>query len=49
MEGASELALGKGYIVKTDVDIVRHPDRYADEAGAAMWHRVMAMLAARGW
>lgn len=49
MEHASELVLGKGFIVKTDVDIVRHPDRYADEAGIEMWDRVMAILEARGW
>jgi hypothetical protein len=49
MEYASELVLGKGFIVKTDVDIVRHPDRYADEAGIEMWERVMAILEARGW
>jgi DNA polymerase-1 len=49
MEHASELVLGEGYIVKTDVDIVRHPDRYADEAGVEMWDRVMARLEARGW
>lgn len=49
MEYASELVLGKGFIVKTDVDIVRHPDRYADEAGIEMWDRVLAILEARGW
>jgi len=49
MERASELVLGAGYIVKTDVDVVRHPDRYADEAGVAMWHRVTSILASRGW
>ena len=48
MERASELVLGAGRIVKTDVDVVRHPDRYADEAGVEMWDRVMARLNARG-
>jgi hypothetical protein len=48
MERASELVLGAGRIVRTDVDVVQHPDRYADEAGVEMWDRVMARLAARG-
>jgi hypothetical protein len=48
MERASELVLGAGRIVRTDVDVVRHPERYADEAGVEMWDRVMARLAARG-
>lgn len=49
MERASELVLGKGFVIKTDVEIVRYPDRYADEAGVEMWDRVMAILEARGW
>jgi DNA polymerase-1 len=49
MERASELVLGKGYIVKTDVDLVTWPNRYADEAGVEMWDRVLARLDARGW
>jgi DNA polymerase-1 len=49
MEHASELVLGKGYTVKTDVYIVRYPDRYIDENGAAMWNHVMAILKMRGW
>jgi len=28
--------------------VVRHPERYADEAGVEMWDRVMARLAAQG-
>lgn len=49
MERASEMVLGNGYIVKTEVEVVRHPQRYADEAGVEMWSRVMAMLVERGW
>jgi hypothetical protein len=49
MERASELVLGKGYIVKTDVDLVTWPNRYADEAGVEMWDRVLARLDVRGW
>lgn len=48
MERASELVLGAGRIARTDVDVVRHPERYADEAGVEMWDRVMARLAAQG-
>jgi len=48
MERAGELVLGAGRIVKTDADVVRHPDRYTDDAGAEMWNRVMARLDARG-
>ncbi|TFH72491.1 DNA polymerase I [Gammaproteobacteria bacterium LSUCC0112] len=48
MERASELVLGAGRIVRTDVDVVHYPDRYADEAGVGMWDRVMAHLDARG-
>jgi hypothetical protein len=48
MEHASELVLGAGRIVKTDVDVVRYPERYADEAGVQMWDRVMARLNERG-
>jgi len=48
MERASELVLGKGRIVRTDVDVVRHPERYADDSGVEMWDRVIARLNARG-
>jgi hypothetical protein len=48
MHKASELVLGPGRVVRTEVEIVRHPDRYADEAGVEMWHRVMALLDSRG-
>jgi DNA polymerase-1 len=47
MERASERVLGAGRIVRTDADVVYSPDRYVDEAGAAMWDRVMKQLDAK--
>lgn len=44
MDHASELVLGQGRIVRTDVEIVRYPDRYADESGIDLWNRVMRLL-----
>lgn len=44
MAKASELVLGTGKIVRTDVEIVRFPDRYMDEAGGDLWQRVMRLL-----
>jgi hypothetical protein len=49
MEQASEMVLGKGRIVKTDVELVTYPDRYADEGGVEMWDKTKALLEARGW
>ena len=49
MERASEMVLGKGRIVRVDVDIVRYPNRYADEAGVDFWNRVMRLLDAEGF
>jgi DNA polymerase-1 len=34
-----------GFEIRTDVHIVRYPDRYMDERGAVMWDRVMKLLA----
>ena len=33
-----------GIDVRTDVKIVRSPDRYMDERGAPMWNQVMGLL-----
>ena len=44
MERASELVLGKGKKTRTDAQIVRSPDRYADKGGIVMWQKVMAQL-----
>ena len=49
METASELVLGEGRVVKTDVEIVRYPDRYVDEAAGDLWDRVMRHLDTHGW
>jgi DNA polymerase I len=43
MAQASDLVLD-GFILRTDTKIVRFPDRYSDERGAAMWGRVMRLL-----
>src|ERR1035437_5208566 len=38
---ASEIVLGAGNRLKTDVDIARYPDRYIDEKGAETWNLIM--------
>jgi hypothetical protein len=43
MNKASDLVLD-GFILRTDIKIVRYPDRYSDDRGAAMWGRVMRLL-----
>jgi hypothetical protein len=44
MEAASGIVLaGKG-TVKTDVEIVRYPDRYSDKRGVDTWDRIMRLL-----
>jgi hypothetical protein len=43
MEDASRQVLG-GFTVRTDAEIIRAPDRYADPRGAVMWSRVMDLL-----
>lgn len=48
MGEASEIVLGAGYRVRTDVDRVFYPDRYEDERGTEMWAKVMAILNAKG-
>jgi DNA polymerase-1 len=42
---ASRMVL-KTLSCRVDVDIVRYPDRYQDEAGGEMWGRVMGILGA---
>lgn len=44
MVDASELVLGQGRVCRVDVEIIRHPDRYTDESGVAMWDQVMEIL-----
>lgn len=43
MAEASRAVLS-GFEVRTDVNIVRYPDRYMDERGTVMWDRVMKLL-----
>jgi hypothetical protein len=43
---ASESVL-PGFPLKTDVKVVRHPDRYTDPRGAAMWDTVTSILDCR--
>ena len=43
MVEASRIVLG-GFELGTDAKIVRHPDRYMDERGIAMWGRVMKLI-----
>jgi hypothetical protein len=43
MREASRIVLA-GFELGTDAKIVRHPDRYMDERGAAMWDRVMKLI-----
>jgi len=35
-----------GLGVDTDVEVIRWPDRYADDRGRVMWERVMELLTA---
>jgi len=43
MAEASRVVLG-GFELGTDAYVVRYPDRYMDERGAAMWDRVMSLI-----
>jgi hypothetical protein len=36
-----------GFELRTDVHVVRYPDRYQDPRGTLMWDRVMRLIAAR--
>lgn len=43
MVDASKIVLG-GFSLRSDVKLVRHPERYMDERGAEMWDSVMTLL-----
>jgi hypothetical protein len=45
MARASEAVLG-GFRLRSDVEIIRYPDRFQDERGVEFWGRVMAILEA---
>ena len=44
MAEAAAAVLGPAVWIKTDVDIVRYPDRYSDPRGQVMWNRVTDLL-----
>jgi DNA polymerase-1 len=44
MRRASRVVLG-GHELRTDAKIVRHPDRYTDRRGDAVWTNVLRLLA----
>ena len=46
MAEASRIVLD-GFELRTDVSIVRFPDRYSDSRGVVMWDRVMKLIAQR--
>jgi DNA polymerase-1 len=46
MGDASELVLGPGKRCRSDIKIVRYPDRFEDERGVVMFENVMALLEA---
>jgi DNA polymerase I-like protein with 3'-5' exonuclease and polymerase domains len=43
MSDASEVVLG-GFSLRSDVEIVRYPERYVDNRGEAMWRTVTSIL-----
>jgi hypothetical protein len=43
MAAASEAVLG-GFRLRSDAEIIRHPDRFQDERGVDFWARIMAIL-----
>ena len=45
MSEASKIILN-GFEVRTDVDVVKYPDRYMDPRGLDMWDKVMGLLEA---
>ena len=44
MRRASRIVLKIGEL-RTDAKIIRHPNRYSDPRGAAIWDRVLELLA----
>jgi DNA polymerase-1 len=43
MAEASRVVLG-GFELRTDVSVVRYPDRYMDDRGLTMWNTVTGLL-----
>jgi DNA polymerase-1 len=46
MAEASRAVLN-GFEIRTDVKVIRHPERYIDPRGAVMWDRVTKLIAKR--
>lgn len=46
MDEASQVVLGDGYVLKSDVEAVHWPGRYMPEDGAKMWQRIEAAVEA---
>lgn len=44
MENASEIVLGSGNRLKTDVDLICYPNRFIDEKGAETWGEICKVL-----
>jgi hypothetical protein len=44
MAEASRIVLG-GFELRTDVNVVRYPERYMDPRGVVMWDRVVDLIA----
>jgi DNA polymerase I len=44
MEDASEIVLGIGNRLQTDVDVIRYPDRFIDEKGLETWGKIQLIL-----
>ena len=45
MRRASRVVLGAAHELRTDAKIIRHPDRYTDRRGDAVWANVLRLLA----
>jgi DNA polymerase-1 len=43
MAQVSRTILG-GFELATDVEIIRYPDRYTDERGIVLWHRILEIM-----
>lgn len=44
MSDASEFVIGKGNRIRTEVDVLRYPDRYSDPRGKETWDKIMNIL-----
>jgi DNA polymerase-1 len=43
MSDASAIVLD-GFCLRSDVDVIRYPDRYKDERGKTMWNTIQRLL-----